>query len=306
MLPADQLLSRPRTSFCPARGPAFVPPGQPPCCRTAPCCPDGLVSRGGDRTKTQNGNDIERRPTVTFWEPEVVRRGHWSGAHRHRAAQVCCTDSPRTACGGCSRCTGTRLAQTGAGEVLAHRMVWSLPTALVVLALVRRWSWIPRPAPAAEEAGSGGAGLAGSSPPTGACSSGPSARDRVLESSLGYFINPLVSIAFGVLLLRERLRVAQWVAVGIGALAVVVMTLAYGRLPWLYCAWRSGFATYGLIKKRIELDGVEGLAARPPCSSCPRSASSATSACAASPRSSPTVSGHTLLLALRAWRRRCR
>ncbi|WSS14327.1 EamA family transporter RarD [Streptomyces sp. NBC_01186] len=152
------------------------------------------------------------------------------------------------------------LAQTGAGEVLAHRMVWSLPTALVVLALVRRWSWIPALLRQPKKLGLVVLASLVISANWGLFIWAIS-EDRVLESSLGYFINPLVSIAFGVLLLRERLRVAQWVAVGIGALAVVVMTLAYGRLPWLSLCLALSFATYGLIKKRIKLDGVEGFSA---------------------------------------------
>ena len=120
------------------------------------------------------------------------------------------------------------LDDTGAGEVLAHRMVWSLPTALVILALVRRWSWVPALLRQPKKLGLVVLASLVISVNWGlfiwAISDG-----RVLESSLGYFINPLVSIAFGVVLLRERLRLAQWVAVGIGALAVVVMTVAYGQ-----------------------------------------------------------------------------
>lgn len=78
---------------------------------------------------------------------------------------------------------------------------------------------------------------------------------------MGYFINPLVSIAFGVLVLRERLRPLQWAAVAIGAVAVVVMTLAYGRMPWIALGLAFSFATYGLAKKGIKLDGIEGFSA---------------------------------------------
>ncbi|WP_344528270.1 EamA family transporter RarD [Streptomyces albiaxialis] len=152
------------------------------------------------------------------------------------------------------------LQDTGASEVLANRMVWSLPTALLILALVRRWSWIrpllrePRKLALILLAAcviSANWGLYIWSVNSG----------RVIEASLGYFINPLVSIAFGVLLLRERLRVAQWVAVGVGVLAVVVMTFAYGKLPWVSLTLAFSFATYGLIKKKVKLDGVEGFSA---------------------------------------------
>lgn len=152
------------------------------------------------------------------------------------------------------------LKSTGAAEVLAHRMVWSLPTALLLLVVLRRWSWI-RPllrqpkrlalVALAATAISLNWGLFIWSVSVG----------RVLESSLGYFINPLVSIAFGVLLLRERLRPAQWVAVGIGASAVAVLGVAYGQVPWLSITLALSFATYGLIKKRVLLDGVDGFSA---------------------------------------------
>ncbi|MGY1437377.1 EamA family transporter RarD [Streptomyces reniochalinae] len=152
------------------------------------------------------------------------------------------------------------LADTGAGEVLAHRMVWSLPTALVILALLRRWSWVTALVRQPRTLGLLVLAAAVISVNWGLFIWSVSA-DKVLESSLGYFINPLVSIAFGVLLLRERLRVAQWVAVGIGALAVVVMTVAYGRLPWISLCLAFSFATYGLLKKHIKLEGVESFSA---------------------------------------------
>ncbi|WP_372503076.1 EamA family transporter RarD [Streptomyces rhizoryzae] len=152
------------------------------------------------------------------------------------------------------------LDATAPAEILAHRMLWSLPVALVILAVLRRWGWIrpllrqPRRLALvlvcalvislnwflyiwAVNAG------------------------HVLEASLGYFINPLVSIAFGVLVLRERLRPLQWAAVGVGAAAVVVMTAAYGRMPWIALGLALSFATYGLVKKGIKLDGIEGFSA---------------------------------------------
>ncbi|MGP3973402.1 EamA family transporter RarD [Streptomyces sp. 8N114] len=152
------------------------------------------------------------------------------------------------------------VADTGAGEVLAHRMLWSLPTALVIVALLRRWSWVSALVRQPKKLGLVVLASAVISFNWGLFIWAVAA-DRVLESSLGYFINPLVSIAFGVLLLRERLRVAQWAAVAIGATAVVVMTVAYGKLPWLSLCLAFSFATYGLIKKHVKLDGVEGFSA---------------------------------------------
>jgi chloramphenicol-sensitive protein RarD len=84
---------------------------------------------------------------------------------------------------------------------------------------------------------------------------------HVVEASLGYFINPLVTIAIGVLLLKERLRPVQWVAVGIGLAAVLVLTIGYGRPPWISLCLAFSFAIYGLVKKKVNLGGVESLAA---------------------------------------------
>ncbi|MFB6437578.1 EamA family transporter RarD [Streptomyces sp. NPDC056411] len=145
-------------------------------------------------------------------------------------------------------------------EILAHRMLWSLPVAVIILAVLRRWAWVGR---LLREPRKLGLVLVCAVVISSnwflyiwAVNSG-----HVLEASLGYFINPLVSIAFGVLVLRERLRVLQWVAVGVGALAVVVMTAAYGKVPWIALGLALSFATYGLVKKRVGLDGIEGFSA---------------------------------------------
>jgi chloramphenicol-sensitive protein RarD len=74
---------------------------------------------------------------------------------------------------------------------------------------------------------------------------------QVVEAALGYFINPLVTVALGVLVLRERLRPAQWAAVGVGLVAVVVLTIDYGRLPWIALTLAFSFGMYGLIKKQV-------------------------------------------------------
>ena len=83
---------------------------------------------------------------------------------------------------------------------------------------------------------------------------------RVVETSLGYFINPLVTVLLGVVVLRERLRVTQWVAVGIAAIAVVVLAVDYGRPPWIALVLAGSFGTYGLIKKTTAVGPAEGLA----------------------------------------------
>lgn len=83
---------------------------------------------------------------------------------------------------------------------------------------------------------------------------------HVVEAALGYYINPLFIIAFGVILLKEKLRKLQWVAVGIGALGVLVLTIDYGRLPWIALTLATSWGSYGLIKKRLNLGALEGLA----------------------------------------------
>lgn len=82
----------------------------------------------------------------------------------------------------------------------------------------------------------------------------------VLESSLGYFINPLVSVLLGVLILGERLRPLQWWAVGLAALGVLVITIGYGRPPLVSLALALSFGLYGLAKKRAGVDAIPSLA----------------------------------------------
>ncbi|MCS5732618.1 EamA family transporter RarD [Herbiconiux daphne] len=85
--------------------------------------------------------------------------------------------------------------------------------------------------------------------------------NQVVETSLGYFINPIVTVLLGVLVLRERLRVLQWVAIGVSALAVVVLTVGYGSVPWIALVLASSFGLYGLVKKVVgpRVDAVSGL-----------------------------------------------
>jgi chloramphenicol-sensitive protein RarD len=82
---------------------------------------------------------------------------------------------------------------------------------------------------------------------------------HVVETSLGYFINPLVSVLLGVLVFRERLRRLQWVAVGTAAVAVVVLTVDYGRPPWIALALAGSFGLYGLMKKLVRVEAAPGL-----------------------------------------------
>jgi chloramphenicol-sensitive protein RarD len=84
---------------------------------------------------------------------------------------------------------------------------------------------------------------------------------HVVETALGYFINPIITVLVGVLVLHERLRAGQWAAVAISLVAVVVLSVGYGRIPWISLILAFSFGTYGLIKKRVggHLDALSGL-----------------------------------------------
>ncbi|MFJ6982464.1 MULTISPECIES: EamA family transporter RarD [unclassified Streptomyces] len=152
------------------------------------------------------------------------------------------------------------LKPAGAGEILAHRMVWSLAFVAVALLVVRRWKWagelLRSPRRLALVTVAAAVITVNWGVYIWAVNSG-----HVVEASLGYFINPLVTIAMGVLLLKERLRPVQWVAVGVGFAAVVVLTVGYGHPPWISLCLAFSFAVYGLVKKKVNLGGVESLAA---------------------------------------------
>ncbi|MFF2087640.1 EamA family transporter RarD [Nocardia sp. NPDC058176] len=150
------------------------------------------------------------------------------------------------------------LAFASPAEVVAQRILWTLVVVLIVLAVTGRLrqlrgidarTW--RLAAAASAAISINWGTYVFGVITG----------HVVECALGYFINPLVTVAFGVVLFRERLTRAQWVALGFGAVAVVVLTVDYGRPPWIALVLACSFATYGLVKKVIRLDALPGIAA---------------------------------------------
>jgi chloramphenicol-sensitive protein RarD len=83
---------------------------------------------------------------------------------------------------------------------------------------------------------------------------------HVVEAALGYYINPLIIIAFGVILLREKMRPLQWLAVGIAAIGVAILTFDYGRLPWVAISLALSWGTYGLVKKKLDLGALNGLA----------------------------------------------
>jgi chloramphenicol-sensitive protein RarD len=151
------------------------------------------------------------------------------------------------------------LEPTGAVEVLAHRVLWSLLVVAVLLRVTHRWSQaraamadrgrLLRLAVAAVLiAVNWGTYIYGVT------------SEQVVETSLGYFINPLVTVLLGVLVLGERLRPVQWGALGVAALAVVVLSVENGRPPWLALVLALSFGGYGLLKKTAGVGAVEGLA----------------------------------------------
>jgi len=142
-------------------------------------------------------------------------------------------------------------------QILAHRMLWSLAFLLVVLAVLRRWAWLDL----VRKPRIFGSFLASALLLAGnwlvyiwAVTNG-----HVIESSLGYFINPLVNIMFGYLLLHERLRPAQWGAIAIAGLGVAWLTWQAGHVPWIALVLASTFGAYGLLRKTAALGALEGL-----------------------------------------------
>ena len=142
------------------------------------------------------------------------------------------------------------LEPAGAVEILAHRVVWSLVFVLGVLAVQRNWSWL-RPL-LSDRASLTRLGLAAVLIAGNWCLYiwGVN-NNHVVETSLGYFIMPVVTVLVGVLVLQERLRRLQWAAIGLGAFAVVVLAVDYGRPPWIALGLALSFSAYALLKKQV-------------------------------------------------------
>jgi chloramphenicol-sensitive protein RarD len=150
------------------------------------------------------------------------------------------------------------LEPAGGLEIVAHRVVWSLLFIALLLTVLRAWRRV----------GTVIADRRALLILVGAAvlisgnwlifvygvNSG-----QVVETSLGYFINPLVSVLLGVVVLGERLRRPQWVAVAIAAVGVAVLTVDYGRPPWIALSLAATFGLYGLLKKLVRVDAAPGL-----------------------------------------------
>ena len=152
-----------------------------------------------------------------------------------------------------------QLQQVPAFEIVLHRSAWSLVFVLLVIAALRRFGVLRDALRSPRQVGlfALSAVLLSSNwlVYVWAVNNG-----RVVESSLGYFITPLVNVLLGYFVLHERPRRGQWLAVGIAAAGVVWLTLASGALPWIALVLAGSFGVYGLMRKTASLGALEGLA----------------------------------------------
>jgi len=151
------------------------------------------------------------------------------------------------------------LQQIAPLEILGHRIVWSLAVCAALLLALRRLQWLAdlrrQPRVLAWFAASSILVAGNWFVYIWAVNAG-----RVVDASLGYFINPLVNVLIGAAFLHERLRPAQWAAVGVAAVGVAWLTWQAGALPWIGLVLALTFAVYGLLRKTAALGAVEGLA----------------------------------------------
>lgn len=154
------------------------------------------------------------------------------------------------------------LAPAGAWEILAHRILWTLAVCAVVLVAVRDLSWV-RPLVRNRRLLGGITAAAVLIAANWVVYVLAVLTGRTYEAALGYFLNPVVTVALGVLVLGERLRPLQWTAVGIGALASVYLAIGGGVVPWIPLVLAFSFGLYGLTKKKVgvSLQAMHSLAA---------------------------------------------
>ena len=142
-------------------------------------------------------------------------------------------------------------------EILANRVFWSLPVLIALAAALAKWSEIKRLVRSPKSLGVLALTTCLISINWGlfiwAISSG-----RILDASLGYFINPLMSVAIGAVMLGEKIRTAQKVAIGLACVAVLVELISLGRFPWVSLVLSTSFAAYGYLRKTINADAVSG------------------------------------------------
>ncbi|NML60394.1 EamA family transporter RarD [Massilia sp. RP-1-19] len=143
-------------------------------------------------------------------------------------------------------------------QIMVHRVVWSLLFLMIVLTVRRQWAWV-RPL-------LGQPRVIGSFAISALLLSGnwllyiwAVNNGHVIESSLGYFINPLVNVMLGYLVLKERLRRGQWAAIALAAAGVAWLAWDAGRMPWIALVLAASFGLYGLMRKTAALGALEGL-----------------------------------------------
>lgn len=143
-------------------------------------------------------------------------------------------------------------------QIVAHRLVWSLVFVGLALTLRRNWGWlgkaIRQPRVLLTFALSGALLTVNWLVYIWGVNAG-----FIVETSLGYFINPLVNVLLGFLILKERLRPAQWAALGVALAGVLYLTFSYGAFPWIALTLAFSFGIYGLIRKTAALNSAEGL-----------------------------------------------
>lgn len=143
-------------------------------------------------------------------------------------------------------------------QLVAHRMLWSLVFLFLVLTVLKRWAWLP-PIFKQKKVVLGFFASAVLLSTNWFVYIWAVNNGRVIDSSLGYFINPLVNVMMGYLLLKERLRPWQWAAISLAACGVLWLTILGGQLPWVALTLAFSFATYGLLRKTASLGALEGL-----------------------------------------------
>ena len=154
------------------------------------------------------------------------------------------------------------LEPSGAWEILGHRILWTLAVCALVLLVRRDLAWI-RPFVARKRLVGGITVAALLIAANWVIYVLAVITDRTYEAALGYFLNPIVTVGLGVVVLKERLRPLQWTAVAVGALASVYLAVAGGVLPWISLSLAFSFGLYGLVKKKVgaSLDAMHSLAA---------------------------------------------
>ncbi|MEO1304561.1 MAG: EamA family transporter RarD [Pseudomonadota bacterium] len=141
-------------------------------------------------------------------------------------------------------------------EMLAHRIIWSVPTGLILIFIARNWQQL-REALSRKYV----LWLCISSLLIGAnwlIYIWAVSQERVMEASLGYYINPLINVLMGAVFFSERLRLAQWASVLLATIGVAVMTVALGYVPWIALVLCLTFAFYSVIRKQVQVDSRAG------------------------------------------------